>query len=215
MSDSALPRPGSVLGQYPQREDERLSTLDRWLARGVGWGRKQLIGLGRGNSTFLGRVRRSEKGLDALSDQDLRARVDIVRDNLRIEGLTDLLMAEAFALIRETSVRVMEMRPYDVQLLGGRAMLEGRIAEMDTGEGKTLTATLPAATAALAGTPVHIVTVNDFLAERDAEWMTPLFRALGLSVGVILEGMKMPERKQAYACDITCLLYTSPSPRDS
>ena len=200
---TALPRPGTVLGAYPQREDERLGMLDRWLAQAVGWGRKQLVGLGGGNAAFLRRVRRAEQGLDTLSDLDLRARVDDLRDRLRIKGLTDPLMAEAFALIRETSARVLEMRPYDVQLIGARVMLSGRIAEMDTGEGKTLTATLPAATAALAGTPVHIVTVNDFLVERDAAWMAPLFRALGLSVGVILEGMGMQERKAAYAHDIT------------
>lgn len=203
MSETALPRPGSVLGQYPQREDERLSSLDRWYAQAVGWGRKQLIGLGGGNAAFLRRVKRAEQGLDQVEDEVLRARVNAVRDRLRLEGLTDQLMAESFALIRETADRVMGLRPYDVQLIGGRAMLQGRIAEMDTGEGKTLTATLPAATAALAGTPVHIVTVNDFLAERDATWMGPLFRALGLSVGVILEDMKMHDRKHAYAQDIT------------
>jgi preprotein translocase subunit SecA len=95
------------------------------------------------------------------------------------------------------------MRPFDVQLLGGRVMLEGKIAEMETGEGKTLTATLPACAAALAGIPVHIVTVNDFLVMRDAAWMEPVYKFLGLTVGTITEGMAPEARRAAYACDIT------------
>ena len=203
MSEATLPKPGSVLGQYPQKEDERLGTLDRWMARAIGWTRKQLIGLGGRNSAFLSRVSQHEEGLTGLGEADLSARVNDVKERLRLHGLTQPLMAEAFALIRETSDRALGMRPYNVQLIGARVMLSGQIAEMDTGEGKTLTATLPAATAALAGTPVHVVTVNDFLAERDAAWMGPLFRALGLSVGVILEDMDMQQRRAAYACDIT------------
>ena len=110
---------------------------------------------------------------------------------------------KAFALIRHVANTHLKLRHFDVQLIGGRTIMLGQIAEMDTGEGKTLTATLPAATMALAGVPVHVVTVNDFLAARDAEWMTPLYDALGLSVGVILEGMETDARRAAYACDIT------------
>jgi preprotein translocase subunit SecA len=113
------------------------------------------------------------------------------------------LVARSFALIRELAGRRLGMRHFDVQLLGGWAMVRGKIAEMETGEGKTLTATLPAATAAMAGIPVHIITVNDFLVSRDAAWMRPIYDALGLSVGTILEGMPAPERKRAYGCAIT------------
>ncbi len=112
-------------------------------------------------------------------------------------------VARSFALIREVAFRTTGMRHYDVQLLGGYAMLKGMLAEMETGEGKTLTATLPAATAALAGIPVHIVTVNDYLAYRDAETMGPIYRALGLTVGHVVHGMSPEARREAYLCDVT------------
>ena len=118
-------------------------------------------------------------------------------------GLRPDLVARAFAVIREVSGRTLGMRHFDVQLLGGWAMMRGKVAEMETGEGKTLTATLPAATAALAGIPVHIITVNDFLVARDAAWMKPLYDVLGLSVGTILEGMSPTDRRRAYGCSIT------------
>ena len=136
--------------------------------------------------------------LDALSD-----RVGAVRLTLRRRGMVLPAVAEAFALVREMSRQTLGLRHFDVQLAGGYAMLKGAVAEMDTGEGKTLTATLAAATAALAGTPVHIVTVNDYLAHRDAQTMRPLFEALGLRVGTIVHGLKPVERRAAYACDIT------------
>ena len=127
----------------------------------------------------------------------------VLRRDLHRNGLRPDLVASAFAVIRELSGRTLGMRHFDVQLLGGWAMMRGKIAEMETGEGKTLTATLPAATAALAGIPVHIITVNDFLVARDAAWMKPLYDALGLSVGTILEGMSPTERRHAYGCSIT------------
>jgi len=117
--------------------------------------------------------------------------------------LTDALVAESFALVREVSARLLNQRHFDVQVAGGYALLRGLVAEMHTGEGKTLTATLPACTAALAGLPVHIVTVNDYLAARDAELMGPVYRTLGLSVGVIVHGLTPEARRQAYACDVT------------
>ena len=112
-------------------------------------------------------------------------------------------MARVFAIAREGAGRLLGMRPFDVQLLGGRVMLEGKIAEMETGEGKTLAATLPACAAALAGIPVHIVTVNDFLVMRDAAWMKPIYSFFGLKVGTITEGLAPEARRAAYACDIT------------
>jgi preprotein translocase subunit SecA len=112
-------------------------------------------------------------------------------------------VARAFALVRETARRTLGIRHFDVQVMGGWVLLHGMVAEMDTGEGKTLTATLPACTAALAGVPVHIITVNDYLAQRDAAWMGPIYRALGLTVGVITHGMEPQARRMAYACDVT------------
>jgi preprotein translocase subunit SecA len=126
-----------------------------------------------------------------------------LRRRLYSEGLQEELVAHVFALAREIADRLLKMRPFDVQLLGGRVMLEGKVAEMETGEGKTLTATLPACAAALAGIPVHVVTVNDFLVMRDAAWMKPLYAFLGLTVGTITEGMSPEARRAAYACDIT------------
>ena len=111
--------------------------------------------------------------------------------------------ALAFALVREASGRIMGMRHHDVQLIGGYAMIRGMIAEMDTGEGKTLTATLAAITMAIAGHPVHVVTVNDYLVARDAEKLAPLYGFFGLSVGTVVQGMEIPARRAAYACDVT------------
>ena len=122
---------------------------------------------------------------------------------LKIEGFRDELVALSFALVSEFASRRLGMRHHDVQLYGGRVMLNGMIAEMETGEGKTLTATLPAATAALAGVPVHVVTVNDFLVARDASWMGPVYRALGLTVGTITEELTPEQCRLAYHCDIT------------
>jgi preprotein translocase subunit SecA len=147
-----------------------------------------------------------ENEIEVLDEKSVSERVAAVRVTLRREGLTLPAVAESFALVRETARRVLGLRHYDVQLAGGYALLRGAVAEMDTGEGKTLTATLTAATVALAGTPVHIVTVNDYLAHRDAETMGPLYEALGLRVGTIVHGLQPPERRAAYACDIT---YTS------
>jgi len=203
VSETALLRPGAIRGTYPQREEERLSKLDRAMAQGAGWLRKRLIGVGPGQGLFLARVRREAMALEGLSEQELRLQVRALRQDLQLRGLTARLTARTFAIVREMSHKVLGMRHFDVQLLGGRVMLAGRIAEMDTGEGKTLTATLAAAAMALAGVPVHVVTVNDFLAERDAAWMGPLYEALGLSVDVILEDMALDRRRRAYHADIT------------
>ena len=203
MSDQALPRPGVVLGRYPQRADERLGALDRIMAAGAGHIRQVLLGWRAVDHRFIARVHKEETAITGLSDVELATKRREISHALRTEGLRDPLIARAFALIREVSERTIEMRHFDVQLLGGRIMLRGQIAEMDTGEGKTLTATLPAVVAALSGVPVHIVTVNDFLAARDAEWMGPIYEALGLSVGVILEDMTIDERRVAYGRDVT------------
>ncbi|MFU8821366.1 MAG: preprotein translocase subunit SecA [Gammaproteobacteria bacterium] len=202
-TNSALLRPGVAVGRYPQREDVRDNMLDRAIARINGMARQLLRSRGRGFDAFIRQVDAAAMGLDALSEQELSWRTRELRRRMYSEGLKDPLVAEAFALVREVAGRRLGMRHYDVQLFGGRVMLEGMIAEMETGEGKTMTATLPACAAALAGIPVHIVTVNDFLVARDAEWMGPIYRAFGLSVSTILEGMSLEERRAAYACDIT------------
>ncbi len=196
-------RPGVALGRYPQRQDFRENALDRFVGTAVAWFRPALQSLRPGNAGFVSSVNALSDELAGLSELELRIRISSLSKRLYGEGLSDELAALSFAIIRETATRRLDMRHYDVQLKGGHIMLKGMVAEMETGEGKTLTATLPAATAALAGIPVHIVTVNDFLVTRDAEWMGPLYRALGLKVGTITDGMSLDERREAYACDVT------------
>ncbi|MGH9313712.1 MAG: preprotein translocase subunit SecA [Vicinamibacterales bacterium] len=150
-----------------------------------------------------------EPPIKALSDEQLRAKTDEFRKRLRSAGdggsgaTIDDLLPEAFAVVREAGRRVLDMRHFDVQLVGGMVLHAGRIAEMKTGEGKTLVATLPAYLNALEGKGVHVVTVNDYLARRDSEWMGRIYRFLGMSVGVIQHDMNDEERQAAYGCDIT------------
>ncbi len=145
-----------------------------------------------------------EPQMKALSDEEIPAKLAEYRDQVQNGGRSlDDVLPEVFALVREASSRVMGMRHYDVQLVGGMVLHAGKIAEMKTGEGKTLVATLPVVLNALSGKGVHVVTVNDYLARRDAEWMGRLYNFLGLSVGVIVQGLNDDERKAAYACDIT------------
>lgn len=144
-----------------------------------------------------------EAEVEPLSDEALAAKTDEFRQRIDQGESLDDLLPEAFAVVREASRRVLGMRHFDVQLIGGMVLHAGQIAEMKTGEGKTLVSTLPAYLNALSGKGVHVVTVNDYLARRDAEWMGQVHRFLGLSVGLIQQGMSPAERKQNYACDIT------------
>lgn len=144
-----------------------------------------------------------EPGMQALSDEQLKAKTQEFRDRFQKGETLDQLLPEAFATVREASRRVMNMRHFDVQLIGGMALHEGRIAEMRTGEGKTLVSTLPSYLHALAGKGVHIVTVNDYLASRDANWMRPVYEFLGMSVGVILSMQASTTKREAYNSDIT------------
>ncbi|MGN0557666.1 MAG: DEAD/DEAH box helicase, partial [Acutalibacteraceae bacterium] len=139
----------------------------------------------------------------AYSDDELRACTAKFKDLAQTGTSLDELLPDAFAVCREAADRVLGLRPYPVQIIGGIVLHQGRIAEMKTGEGKTLVATMPAYLNALSGRGVHIVTVNDYLAKRDSEWMGKLYRFLGLSVGLIIHGMSQDERKAAYAADIT------------
>ncbi|MEM6775249.1 MAG: preprotein translocase subunit SecA [Pseudomonadota bacterium] len=147
-------------------------------------------------------ISRLEDDLKALSDADLAAHTDKFRERLAEGTSLDDILPEAFAVAREAGRRVMGMRHFDVQLIGGIALHEGKIAEMRTGEGKTLVATLPAYLNALSGDAVHLVTVNDYLAGRDAEWMGPLYNFLGLSVGVVRSGQSQEEKRLAYQSDV-------------
>src|SRR5574337_1081329 len=144
-----------------------------------------------------------EPQTEALSDADLRAKTDEFRQRLSAGETLDALLPEAFAVVREAGKRVHGMRHFDVQLIGGMVLHDGKIAEMRRGEGKTLTASRPVYLNALTGQGVHVVTVNDYLASRDAEWMGRIYRFLGLSVGVNLSQMAHEEKQAAYACDIT------------
>ena len=144
-----------------------------------------------------------EPQMQALSDEQLAGKTVEFRDRLAKGATLDELLPEAFAVVREASKRVLGMRHFDVQLIGAMVLNDGKIAEMRTGEGKTLTATLAVYLNALPGKGVHLVTVNDYLASRDAEWMGRLYRFLGMSVGTILSQLDTEAKRAAYAADIT------------
>ncbi|MDH5379105.1 MAG: DEAD/DEAH box helicase, partial [Gammaproteobacteria bacterium] len=144
-----------------------------------------------------------ESSLEGLTDSDFPTRTEEFRNRLREGESLESLLPEAFALVREAGKRVLNMRHFDVQLVGGMVLNDGRIAEMRTGEGKTLVATLPVYLNALSGKGVHVVTVNDYLAQRDADWMGKIYSYLGLSVGVILSGQDSEAKRKAYAADVT------------
>ncbi len=157
------------------------------------------------------RVNALEPSISALSDEELRAKTDEFKARLQAglaqdkseKEMLDALLPEAFAVVRETGKRALGMRHFDVQIMGGQALHEGNVAEMRTGEGKTLVATLPVYLNALTGKGVHVVTVNDYLAKRDAEWMGPIYTALGMTVGVIQHDLEPPARRAAYESDVT------------
>ena len=173
-----------------------MGLLDKILRAGEGRAIKELAKISL-------QVNKFEPEVSSLDDQSLRAKTDIFKERLNKGETLDSILPEAFAVVREAARRTLGQRHYDVQLMGGAALHKGNIAEMKTGEGKTLVSTLPAYLNALTGKGVHIVTVNDYLAERDSEWMGRVHRFLGLKVGVILASMSPAERREAYAADIT------------
>ena len=144
-----------------------------------------------------------EESYKALTDAQLQAKTPELKARLAQGETLDDILPEAFAACREAAWRVLGMRPYRVQVVGGIVLHQGRIAEMKTGEGKTLVATLPAYLNALAGKGVHVITVNDYLAKRDSEWMGKVFRFMGLTVGLVIHGVMGEAKKRAYAADIT------------
>ncbi len=152
---------------------------------------------------YVSRANTFESGFKSLSDEDIRARTDHFRERLAAGESLDDLLPEAFAAVREAAGRAIGLRHFDVQLIGGITLHQGKISEMRTGEGKTLVATLAVYLNALAGKGVHVVTVNEYLAQRDADWMGPVYRFLGLTVGVIKSGQSSAEKRAAYACDVT------------
>ncbi|MEA2404476.1 MAG: preprotein translocase subunit SecA, partial [Thermoleophilaceae bacterium] len=151
----------------------------------------------------VGRINDFEPELELDTDEELRERADALRERARNGESLDELLPESFALTREAAKRTLGQRHFDVQLIGGMVLHDGSIAEMKTGEGKTLTATLPIVLNALAGKGVHLVTVNDYLARRDAEWMRPVYETLGISVGVIQSEERDDTKHAAYSSDVT------------
>ena len=153
--------------------------------------------------SIVEKINGMEEEISKLSDNDLRAKTDYFKEQLKSGKTLDDILPEAFAVVREASKRVLGMRHFDVQLIGGIILHQGRIAEMKTGEGKTLVATLPVYLNALEEKGVHVITVNDYLAKRDSEWMGKLYKFLGLSVGLVIAGMEPKEKQKAYNSDIT------------
>jgi preprotein translocase subunit SecA len=201
MFELALPSPTGA-GPYPEQSIPRAGWLDK-TADAIAAPLARRVRARRVVATDIAALVAREQ--DALRNATLgdigRGAIEL-RAALRREGLTETRVAQSFALVRAAAERTLGMRHFDCQLAGGWVMLNGMIAEMETGEGKTLTATLPASTAALAGMPVHIITVNDYLTARDAETMGPVYRALGLTVGAAVNGQSPDARRAAYACDV-------------
>jgi preprotein translocase subunit SecA len=156
-------------------------------------------------STILNKIRNLEHTLKNKTDHHLRQMSEILKSKTQSDGLNDNQVIEAFAIVHEAAWRVLKLRPFDVQMIGAFAMSRGKLVEMQTGEGKTLTGVFPAYLSALTGKGVHVLTFNDYLARRDAQWMGPIYEYLGLRVGYIQEGMSIKERQHAYAADITYL----------
>ncbi|HET9694788.1 MAG TPA: DEAD/DEAH box helicase, partial [Steroidobacteraceae bacterium] len=174
--------------------------MANWLTRIFGSRNQRLIGQ---YNAVVRTINAFEQSLQGLSDAELAAKTVQFREQLaRGQALEDLL-PEAFAVVREASRRTLGLRHFDVQLIGGMVLNDGKIAEMRTGEGKTLVATLPAYLNALPGNGAHIVTVNEYLAQRDADWMAPVYNFLGLTVGVVKAGQTADEKRAAYGADIT------------
>ena len=203
MSDVRALLPGRGIkvgdGAYLERAEQAVHSVEEWLRGQVAnWA----SGTARRSGPFVQQINALETAVQSKDDEGLRQALRAVAKRMQQAGFCDDLLIEAFALIREAAQRSLGKRHYDVQLLAGQALLRGRVAEMATGEGKTLAATLAVCTAALAGAAVHVVTVNDYLAERDADDNSPLFTFLGLTVGVIKQDMPIDERRSLYARDV-------------
>jgi preprotein translocase subunit SecA len=200
---SPAPRRGRLTGPYPERREAELGAIDRVLIEAYAAFALRFEHGAKALALRAAEIERLGAEMVVMSDHKLRQAAEELRGPLARHQFRGDLVARAFALVREISTRRLGMRHYPVQLMGGIGLIEGRLVEMATGEGKTLTASLTAATAALAGIPTHILTVNDYLAARDAEQLRPIYEALGLCVGVVQYGQSAGERRAAYRCDIT------------
>ena len=197
MSDSLF-RPGMRFGAYPQKQDSELSGFEQAAAVFFEKFRRKLTGKRFEQNKIINNIDQHEAGLKKCSEEALTLTIFHLREKLMRHGLTDDIISESFAIIREAADRTLGKRHFGAQLFGGWIMIHGMLAEMATGEGKTLTTTLPACTAALAGIPVHVITANDYLASRDAGILQPLYRRLGLTGGAVIDGMDKEQRQKAY-----------------
>jgi len=189
-------------GPYPEKKENHLSLMDKSINRFLFDQPKRSKVIKRFPSLFI-EIKKQAQLLVGLDEIELQKKVTSYRNKITQQGLQDTHVAEGFAMVSELSWRILGMRHHDCQLQGGWYMLNGMVAEMETGEGKTLTATLPVSLMAMAGFPCHVITVNDYLAERDAEKLQPLYQALGLTVGVVTSSSEVSDKQQAYACNIT------------
>jgi len=191
-------------GLYPERLDPRPGKVDNFINGLLGhWARHASSLRLLAGRRFASRVLALEAQIEAADESELLRRVAALRAAMAISGLCDTNAAEAFALVRELCFRRLGKRHYPVQLMGGYTLLKGGLAEMMTGEGKTLTAVLPAVAVALAGVPVHVITVNEYLARRDSEYLAEIYGFFGLAVGLIVPEQEPPQRVQAYGCNVT------------
>ena len=197
------PHPNIFYGQYPIKKHKKARWFETAMQRINKLSANVFKPQGKIHKEMLGRVHTVHKIIETLSDAALDKWIIDIKSQLHRKGLKDELICRAFAIIKEVAKRELNMPHYDSQLTGGWIMMQGKIAEMQTGEGKTLTATLAAGCGAMANMPVHVVTVNDYLVERDAELMRPVYERLGLTVGCIVDGMEDEDRQHAYRCDIT------------
>jgi len=198
-----LVSPRIARGFYPERRTSPETKFDAAVISLAGNVARPLLTRYWRFAGIVPRVSKLGGRVSGLSDAALREETETLRSVVQSRGLCFDTAARAFALVREVAARKLGLRHFDVQLIGGFVLLNGMVAEMETGEGKTLTATLPACAAALAGIPVHIITVNDYLARRDGEAMKPVYQALGLSVGIVTHDMSLEDRRAAYQCDVT------------
>lgn len=203
MKGQQISAPGLLLGRHPEKRsfhDSFAASLKRSMQMPF-----SVFGplSARSYESFVYQVSAHEPKLSAMSDARMMERLRELRAQLSMHGLADALIAEVFAIVNQTCARELGIKPYDTQLIAACIMLDGKLAEMATGEGKTLAASLCVATAALAGIPVHLITSNDYLVTRDSASLRPLYTSLGLTVGAITHALGIEERRHAYACDIT------------
>lgn len=197
------PHPNIFHGEYPAKKQKKSKWIDNVVQRLHRLSFSISSTQKKSNILMLKNVHAQDEAMACLSEAELDEHIVEIKRDLHCKGLKEEVLYRAFAIIREVAKRELNMLHYDSQLTGGWIMMQGMIAEMQTGEGKTLTATLPASCAAMSNMPVHVITVNDYLVERDADLMRPVYERLGLSVGCVIDGMDESERQLAYRCDIT------------